>query len=175
MQFVGQGSFDSDTPPVPGTLVSGTRRNGVWRVVIPMSHCEFEAGGYRAVISAHDHAFNLVEKTIRWRVRNTDVIQPDIGLGVADVRPTGPLTVRFSEPVVGLSDTSAPIRPNAASAALGERRALGAPVSGRWVCLASGTVVDCANSAYRDARWTPDAPMEEGSYVLDASPEHIST
>jgi hypothetical protein len=34
-------------------------------------------------------------------------------------------------------------------------------------------VVDCATGAYREARWTPVAPMPADNYVLDLNPEHV--
>jgi len=53
-------------------------------------------------------------------------------------------------------------------------RALGSLVPGTWTCLSpTRAPVDCPTDTYRVARWTPQAPMAGGSYVLDINPAHV--
>jgi hypothetical protein len=114
----------------------------------------------------------VVRKT-HYRVTNTDVVQPDIGLGVGTVRPAGPVKIRFSEPVTGISDASAPVRPRLLLPG-SPRRNLGPPVAGTWACRTqAGTPTDCASGAYRNAAWTPTVPMKKGSYLLDINPDRV--
>jgi hypothetical protein len=174
VRFVGLGSFDTDDPLQPGRLVSGTRHNGIWRVVVPLPHCATSAMRWTDILSAHDGALNEVVREVHYRVINTDVVQPDIGLGIADVAPSGPVTVRFSELVTGISDAAAPIRPTLPTRLHSARQLLGPPVPGTWACRTpAGAPTDCATGAYRDAAWTPAVPMAEGRYVLDLNPDHV--
>ena len=75
MRLLGLGSFDTDDLPQPGTLVSGNRHNGVWRVTVPLPHCATPATRWTDVVSVHDRAFNEVVRLIRYNTRNTDVVQ----------------------------------------------------------------------------------------------------
>jgi hypothetical protein len=173
VQFVGLGIFDGEVEPQPGMLVSGDRHNGVWRVVVPLPRCETHAARWTDTLSVRDRAFNEVVRKVRYRVVNTDVVPPAFADLVGTVRPAGPVTVQFSEPVTGISDLSAPIRPNANNPLRSRRPALGTPEPGTWTCLtASGAALDCATGAYRLARWVPATALQQGGYVVDINPDH---
>jgi hypothetical protein len=156
--------------------VAGDRHRGEWRRTIMLDHCVWRTDDVRLEVGVSDRASNGV--TVRQPisiVNRNDIRAPYPSLTTPEeAGPTDPVTYRFNEDVVGISSTSAPVRPTWPGVAFGH----GDPppaVPGAWSCRSSaGTSVDCVSGQVRTATWTPDAPLTPGqSYGVDFNPEHV--
>jgi hypothetical protein len=160
---------------VPLHLQSGTRRDGLWEGVFKARSCSTEAGDYNGNAEIEDLADNgrVGSRNVSLSVVNLDRVAPRIAQLSPPTGLTDPVTITFTEDVVGLSAASAPVRP-----LRGENPVDVDPLPahpGTWSCR-SGTAVevDCVAGRVRIAQWTPSTPLTAGtSYVIDVNPEFV--
>jgi hypothetical protein len=160
----------------PMHRVRGDRHRGVWRRTESLDHCTWRTRDIRLEIILFDRAGNRVAVRQPLSITNHNDIRPPRPtlVGPDQHGPSDPVTYRFGEDVVGISDTSAPVRPTEGGAAFGT----GSPpeaVPGHWSCASSaGTPVDCVSGPLRIATWSPLAPLTvDRSYLPDFNPEHV--
>jgi hypothetical protein len=134
--------------------VSGTGRDGIWVGTATLARCAPVTSHLRGRLNVIDRAGNWGGSTSRFNVEAVDHIAPSTDLGGLDeptpVKPTGPLPVRFSEAVNGISTTSAPVREQLSKGSHGPA------VPGTWTCLTrGGATTNCATGNVRTAKFTP--------------------
>ena len=160
----------------PLHLVAGTRRDGRWRRAVTLDRCAWRTNDARLEVIFFDRANNRVAVRQPLSVVNrTDIRAPYPSVvGPENRGPTDPVTYRFSEDVVGISATSAPVRPTYSGAGFGTGDPPAA-VAGNWACASSaGAPVDCAAGPVRAATWAPTEPLKPGqAYGVDFNPEHV--
>ena len=156
-------------------LVSGNRRDGLWRARLPITRCTV-AQSYHAIVIVTDRAGmtrGLGADPLTYTVANSDRVPPEVAGPSTQPPASGPVTVTFTEDVTGISSASAPVT---------EGRPVDAdpynptqPIAGSWSCASSSaSQVDCATGAVRRASWTPDQPLQSGIfYVVQFNPNHI--
>jgi hypothetical protein len=161
-------------------LVSGTRRDGVWRGVLTLPRCTASAGQRRVNVDVADRARNdtyyrpSALAAHGWPdsvdVTAADHRRPQARIGW-QVAPAGPVRVRFYETVSGVTPESATVR--RVFGPRTERPTLGPAVPGTWACLkTSGAVASCASGRFTRARFTPDAPLlASRTYQMTLNPE----
>jgi hypothetical protein len=155
---------------VPMRLVSGTRRDGLWRGTWRVGTCQVEAGRRTVRVDARDAASNQTQVSDgapEINVGNDDHTGPWITLSSA---ATDSASLVFSEDVHGVSSTSAVLRdPHAGPD--------DPAISGRWECADDvGVLADCLAGPLRSARFLADAPLPGSPspyLVLVINPEHI--
>ena len=143
--------------------VSGTKHDGVWKGTATMPPCQAAPGGWSLAVFAWDAASgDYISVRRALTVTNNDVLRPGASVVGDTVRPSGPLTVTFSEHVVGVNDENVLVH-----AGYDRRGLAGAdpsPVTGSWACLdAAGAPVDCTAGPVRRATFTPTAAMLPGT------------
>ena len=156
---------------------SGTARDGVWEGELRMRRCVGWARSVRVSVfltdlSGHRRSYGaarLAEEgwTSRIAVTAADHIPPIAGVGFRPVPVTGPITVRFSEDVNGITTTSVLVR-----RLVGDFDH-GPPLPGAWVCRDTAkSLTDCETGSVRVARFRPTAPLEaRREYLLTLNPE----
>ena len=156
-------------------LQSGTRRDGLWQGVFQARSCTTEAGTYVGRVEAADRADNgrLGSRDLALSVANLDRVPPRVAQLSPPSSVTSPLTVTFTEDVVGVSSTSAPVRPLIGRFPVDVDPLPAHP--GTWSCRsATAAVVDCLAGPVRIAQWTPSAPLSADTYyVVDVNPEFV--
>jgi hypothetical protein len=167
-----------DVDPEPLHKVAGTRHDGTWQANIPVTRCWSDPGSYILRIFAHDEAGNHRGPVARMRVTvMTGDHQPPIPVEADPLRAgaSQPVTYRFSEDVVGISGTSAPVLPGGPWLARTTTNEPPGPQPGTWACRTSaGATVDCNTGPLRAATWTPTVPLVPGQeYGVDFNPEHL--
>ncbi len=164
----------SGTITLPTRLTAGTRRNGLWRASLAVSSCAAAADLVVRVAGITDrrglryNGYNHPTASGRTlTVVNADRVVPAIASQAAD---TGSVHVVFTEDVVGISATSAPVY---ASRPLFDH---GNPVAGSWQCAdLNGATADCLRGPVRTAVFVADQPFP-ASYsgpVAVVNPEHV--
>jgi hypothetical protein len=166
---------------VPMRLVSGTRRDGVWRGSGIVPRCPAQSGLLTASVTLIDKSFNYRRwskaKLLELQWPNTLMLQapPDAvppRVRIVGDRPTptvpvfGPVVLRFNEPVNGINNASVQVRSSRSNPM----------TAGTWTCTdQSGFNTDCANGLVRRAAFTPDNPFLQSDFsdfsVL-LNPEH---
>ncbi|RYP89064.1 hypothetical protein EKO23_01150 [Nocardioides guangzhouensis] len=161
--------------------VAGTRRDGVWTGVVTLPRCTSNASDRRVAITVTDGALNqtyyppsaLAARGWPDRVAITaaDHRRPRARLLRWRVTPAGPVTVRFSEIVSGVTAESATVR--RVFAPHSENPTFGPPVAGGWRCRsASAAVVSCESGRVARATFVPDARLlARRTYQLTLNPE----
>jgi hypothetical protein len=155
------------------TRVAGTRYDGVWRGTIEFAPCR-PAGSWDVTVFAWDQHDGSYLALPQLTVVNGDVVRPTAELtgDSSQVRRSGPLTVQFSEDVVGVDGDNTWVQVGY------DQRGRGGsdptPVPGTWTCKdAAAAVVDCLAGPVRTAAFTPAAPMAAGTnHTLVLNPEH---
>ena len=155
--------------------VSGTSHDGVWKGSVTLDPCADVAGVWQGTVFAWDAAQgSYIGTPDAVRVANTDIERPEAslpGFG-APLRPAGPITVTFTEDVVGVTAENTVLHIGR------DRRGLAGddplPIAGTWACSTSaGAAVDCASGPVRTARFTPTVPLTPGTnHTLVLNPEH---
>jgi hypothetical protein len=156
-------------------LVSGTRRDGIWKGTLTLRPCRAEPGEWRAVVFAWDVAEgDYVQLAEPLTVVNDDILRPTAELtgDYYQVRRHGPLTVAFAEDVVGVDSTNALVHVGD-----GRRGTAGddpTPLAGTWACKdGAGASVDCSAGPVRTAAFTPASLMLQATnHTLMFNPEH---
>jgi hypothetical protein len=153
--------------PLVGTLrlISGTRRDGVWRASATFSHCRAVTG-------------TAVFEVAVWSIGTSAGVRLDdqpLHVTAGDTKPpgatvlalqqnAGPVRVAFDEPVTGISPESALLVDGNGTA-----------VAGTWTCHdITGAATDCFGTATREARFSPAAALvTAATYRLVLNPEHV--
>jgi hypothetical protein len=155
--------------------VAGTRRDGTWRLVVPLHRCDSRTGTWwvRFFVQDRSGRRGSTGRIVTFHVRNTDIHGADVYPTPTSMTRNGPFTIDFSEDVTGLSNNSAVVR-----ATPYEKSSPGDPppaVAGSWSCrTAAGASVDCVAGPLRHATWTPAQPLAAGvTYQVDFNPEHV--
>jgi hypothetical protein len=145
--------------------ITGTRKAGVWQASVRFDGCLWSGKDFRLPVSVDDRANNRVTARVPVTVVNhKDIRAPYMGeVQPETAGPTEPVTIRFNEDVVGISDSSAVVRPAYPGAGFGTGTPPAA-MRGSWQCAANdGTAVDCAVGPVRHATWTPAAALPVGT------------
>ncbi len=153
------GAFDTEL-----SLLSGTRRAGVWGATVTVPRCGSVAGLWQSQLKVTDRAK---------RTRHYLSGQPTLQVSAPDnlvprvVRTTtadNRVVLDVDEDVTGITPTSAPVH------ALAD----GSQVVGTWTCAdAAGVAVPCATGALRKAVFTPHPTFAAvGQLVVVLNPEH---
>ena len=169
--------------------VSGTPRDGIWRGTLLVAQCPAASGpltGSVVVTDDRGHRTSYPTRELRrhhWSTTLRVVALPDalpprahVAPGsVFDVPLTGPVVVRFNEPVNGLTNTSGTVRIEEVEITGGE----GPVITGTWdnCKTGAGAATDCLTGSVRKASFHPDTALEPGEfepqyYRLDINPEH---
>jgi len=158
-------------------LVSGTARDGVWEGEFRMRRCVGWSRSVRASVYLTDDsgrrrrytAARLAEEGWPSRIAVTaaDHIAPGAWVSFRPVPLVGPIAVRFSEDVNGITASSVLVR-----MLIGDVDH-GPPVPGAWVCRdAANALTDCQTGRVRVARFRPTDPLAaEREYTVTLNPE----
>lgn len=161
--------------------VSGTGRDGVWKGVLALRRCTSNAGARLVSVDVVDGNVNWTSYgptaltsrgwPNRVSVAAGDHRRPQARLADWRITPAGPVRVRFSEIVSGITAESATVR--RIFRPYSEDPTLGPVVPGTWVCRkASGVVTDCASGRVARARYTHADPLVASrTYQLTLNPE----
>ena len=161
--------------------VAGTRRDGVWKGALTLKRCTSPAGVRRVNVYVVDASRNETyygPSALAARgwpaavdVMAADHRRPRANLVDWQVNPAGPVKVRFSELVSGISADSATVR--RVFAPYSETPTFGPPVSGTWVCRkTSGAVTSCTSGWVATARYRlEDRLLASRTYQLTLNPE----
>jgi hypothetical protein len=164
----GAASIDSDL-----RRVSGTRYDGIWKGTATLPPCQAAPGKWRVTVSASDAANgDYLSAPEALTVANDDVLRPGATLLVDTVRPAGPLTITFSEDVVGVNAENTLVH-----VGYNRREFAGddpSPITGSWACRnAAAATVDCTAGPVRTAVFTPTSAMLPGTnHTLILNREH---
>jgi len=157
--------------------VSGTARDGAWEAEFRMRRCDAWLRSVRASVyliddSGHRRnytAARLADQgwTSRIAVTAADHIAPGAGVSFRPVPLVGPIAVRFSEDVNGITSSSVVVQ-----MLIGDVDH-GPPVPGAWVCRdAANALTDCQTGRVRVARFRPTDPLAaEREYTVTLNPE----
>jgi hypothetical protein len=152
--------------------VTGTRHDGVWKGTTRVSRCLSEQGDWKAFVGLHDAAGNYHRFSARALARKglpskitviaDDYIAP-LESAPARVAPGESIDLVFNEPVNGISNGSATLRPYGSSTST---------VAGSWECVdAAGGPTDCLTGHVSTATFDPELPLAEFAlYVLEVNP-----
>jgi hypothetical protein len=158
-------------------LVSGTARDGVWEGEFRMRRCVGWPRSVRVSVFLTDDsgrrrsysAARLADEGWPSRVAVTaaDHIAPMAGVSFRPVPLAGPITVRFSEDVNGITASSVLVR-----RLIGDFDH-GPPLPGAWVCRdAADALTDCETGRVRVARFRPTDPLAASrEYTVTLNPE----
>ena len=154
-------------------LVSGTRRNGIWKATVTLPRCEAEAGRWFGYVTAFDYGTPGDQADTRTvRVLNAD-IAPPYAERVGRVRPEGPVSIRFDEDVAGVTTDNVLVFRGIEDAA--DWPTQPTPISGSSACrTAAGVAVDCSTGPVRTAQFTPSSPfvdLEDTPHTMVLNPE----
>lgn len=157
------------------TRTSGTSRDGVWTATLTLKPCDVAAGEWRAVVVAKDAVRRATTmRTAAVKVVNTDVRRPTANIAGDSwrVRRTGPLTVEFSEDVVGVDPANTLV--HVGDDQRGRAGADPTAIAGSWACQdAAGAPVDCSAGPVRTAAFSPAAPLSGATnHTLVLNPQH---
>ena len=153
--------------------VSGTKYDGVWKGTATLPPCLAAPGKWHLIVSASDAADgDFVSVPDALTVANNDVLRPTTAVASDLVRTAGPLTIKFSEDVVGVNGENTLVH-----VGYNRREFAGddpSPIAGSWACQnAAGATVDCTAGPVRTAVFTPTAPMLPGTnHTLVLNREH---
>lgn len=152
--------------------VSGTANDGVWEALVTLPPCEVEAGRWEAWVTAFDYALPGKSATSRRiTVTNHDIAPPSADV-VGNVPVSGPLNIRFDEPVIGVSTENMLVH---TGLRVDDRPGDGpVPIAGTWACRdVAGSPVDCVTGPVRTAAFTPTTPFRADiDHRLLINPEH---
>ena len=153
--------------------VSGTRYDGVWKGTAILPPCQAAPGKWQIIVSASDAAnSDFLSVPDALTVANNDVLRPGATVVGDAVRPAGPLTIMFSEDVVGVNADNTLVH-----VGYNRREFAGddpSPIAGSWACRnAAAATVDCSAGPVRTAVFTPTAAMLPGTnHTLLLNREH---
>jgi len=153
--------------------VSGTKYDGVWKGTATFPPCQGAPGKWQVIVSALDAAnADFVSRPEALTVVNNDVLRPGATLLADPVRPAGPLTIKFSEDVVGVNAENTLVH-----VGYNQREFAGddpLPITGSWECRnAAAAKVDCTAGPVRTAAFTPTSAMLVGTnHTLILNREH---
>ena len=161
-------------------LVSGTRRDGVWRGTATFDPCPSVSGDWPVWVGLEDRAGNLSNYSAT-RLRKLgmpagvqvtarpDALPPTVrGMGY-QVPLDGPFRLTFPQAVNGITAESATVR----QYHFDSDEPPGPVLSGRWRCrTAASALTSCSTGRVRIARFWPDAPLHPGGYAVEVNPEH---
>lgn len=159
-------------------LVSGTHHRGTWQASIDVSRCWSDSGRYVLRVFVTDRAGNHRDPVARTSVTvatNDNQAPYPSYADPSKGTTTQPVTYKFSEDVVGIADTSAPVRAGGPWLARYTTNIAPGPQPGTWACATSTKQpVDCWAGPVRYATWTPTIPLTPGQeYGVDFNPEHV--
>lgn len=153
---------------LPMKRIRGNARKGLWQGSFRLDPCSaFESRS--ATIVARDLAGSYRYRDFdASRVRRPDNLPPRPTDITYRIDPGGPLKMGFNEIVNGISHTSVTVRRSNWPDPLGD------PVAGTWACTGiDGEPTSCTTGRVTGATWTPQTPLEPGSYRVTINPDGV--
>lgn len=137
---------------------------------MPLRRCLGVAGTWTADVRSYDRAGHNRRQRgpagLSFTMRSTDHQGPYLRVVDTEIGPGQPVTLEFTEDVVGVSASSVLVRPRTYPTA--------DPLPGTWSCTAAtGAATGCATGPVRRAAFTPTVPLGPGEYEIELNPEHV--